>query len=1002
MKSTMETMKPLNSNVIVVKVAGLPAQKVALSAPTKPVYYVASKKLAHIDFDGVFKTPRVAFDRDVHMKFNPETMFHPIWESSNFYDLFGNTPYVEMSFFGEDNALEGAVAAYETVGRRGYFKKMFGETYRVLFGDWDDHGTALLVPVKSAVKTLKDLGLTINIGSKADKAKVRKYMRRIHAHHEWAVSGKPMGSYAVNNGQVLAIECAGILFDVLHVDTSKFVDERNHNMADGIHLVDVGLLHAIGNALGIPMLQRMEVGDAFKGTELDGCGLGKGFFHVVKMDTFGIIIYSPKKQISFDKFFFGSLGEVKGGAARTCIQSIGAFITEETKDLWVNQMILFVSQLMDSLHDEKKIKHLFLSTVGSLQDVLENNDRPTWLLVEAIRNGVPILHNPGLFRRVVRYLMNTVLQCEKGRIPYGDVAHRYNLMPDLTCFDFETGDVDWHKSVIPEGGVVCMDANQGPFAMYRQPLGNAKEAVVCTNIHNRRFRRFIGKERIVVGPSLVNMTDDPKMGGYDFDDSAIGTDNLSWIEVIAKAEYPVTPLPEAQAEALNEDLDTDNRWLDGGVVEIMGQKHVIKGQRRGYPTTWSMVDYFEAAAEAFNPQLSIGPVDNAVRLDLLLSGVHKVAMLRDLTAREKKATGAEKAKLRKAILWLEDREDFQLREVGSNLESFIDFVKMRKGDENVIAMLTKQINELASSTMVFPDCWTWLGGRKDRPGRVPQSRKDADDYVTARDLVSETLAAIMLEHAKLMEELKKEEWTMVQRPPVALRAAFPRIDGYFDEAQEMRILYRTWWLPFIMGETVTESDKANKIILDGGVVTLKEMDEAGNNKTLDIQGINPKFNQWKNDEGDDPEADHRLALAAEIAFQTYRNRYTEAERGESGQRRSYKDGLLWSNTIGLWYIEALKLAGLTGLYLPVKFDRYSADLKTGVIEIRLVGGMVMRKSDGFLIGYVISEETPEDGDYIMEDGIVTITEPSIELTEGATDVDEEYANPVNDDQEDQA
>lgn len=68
-------------------------------------------------------------------------------------------------------------------------------------------------------------------------------------------------------------------------------------------------------------------------------------------------------------------------------------------------------------------------------------------------------------------------------------------MPDLSCFNLDTGEVDYRGSVLPEDAVCCMEADQGPFAMYRQPLGNAKEAVTTVNIHNRRFRRFIGSSK---------------------------------------------------------------------------------------------------------------------------------------------------------------------------------------------------------------------------------------------------------------------------------------------------------------------------------------------------------------------------------------------------------------------------------------------------------------------------------------------------------------------------
>src|ERR1039457_1039191 len=91
-------------------------------------------------------------------------------------------------------------------------------------------------------------------------------------------------------------------------------------------------------------------------------------------------------------------------------------------------------------------------------------------------------------RRATQLLLTQVLDCERGRIPFGPDARRYNLMPDLSCVNLDTGEVDYRGSVLPADAVCCMEADQGPFAMYRQPLGNAKEAVTTVNIHNRRFR----------------------------------------------------------------------------------------------------------------------------------------------------------------------------------------------------------------------------------------------------------------------------------------------------------------------------------------------------------------------------------------------------------------------------------------------------------------------------------------------------------------------------------
>src|SRR6201999_1463377 len=107
---------------------------------------------------------------------------------------------------------------------------------------------------------------------------------------------------------------------------------------------------------------------------------------------------------------------------------------------------LFI-QVSESIHNEDKIRHLFLTHMAPMSQVLSNEEeggRESWVLLEALRKGVSLRKNPGLFRRVIRHLFTHVLDATKGRIPYMSVAARFNLMPDLNCFD-EDGGVDYRR-----------------------------------------------------------------------------------------------------------------------------------------------------------------------------------------------------------------------------------------------------------------------------------------------------------------------------------------------------------------------------------------------------------------------------------------------------------------------------------------------------------------------------------------------------------------------------
>jgi hypothetical protein len=949
-----------------------------------------SRKTFHVVSEDGIRRLRLPFNPAVHGAYNPDRMFHPIWESSNFLDMFlpVNATYGEFSIFSSvPQALLDAVQEFEQIGKRGFYspKLPIDQAHRAIYGDWDEHGSSVLVPVECGVSQLEDLGVQLVMNSEYDRLKVRKYFRRVRAHHEWAVGGTVSPSHAAELGEVIRGHVGGHTFDILHVDLDQF-SERNQALVDGIHLVDVHLLHQLGELVDNSKLKNAQVGDAFKGTMFSRLGMGKGFFHVVELPRFAMIVYGPKKQMRFDKFFFGSLGDVKGGPARTCTQSMAAFITDQSKHLWVDQARLFIHAVMEALKSEEGLRRMVLTNIDSATTLGADTDTEAWVLVEALRHGVPILKNPGLFRRATQLLLTKVLDCERGRIPFGPDAHRYNLQPDFSAFNLETGEVDFRNSVIPENAVVCMDADIGPFAIHRQPLGNAKEALVATNIHDRRFRRYRGRDRVILGPSALEQL---KTMGGDFDDAVIGTSNLSWVEVIARAEYPVTPLPATGQARLVEVPERENIYRTGGTAVFNGRTVHFEGttKKRKYPCAWSMVDYFEAASKATEEQFTIGPIDNMCRLLFLLSGVHKQNMLRNLANRVGHATDpAEKTKLQGAFNALTAFPEHPERKVLSNEETFIDAIKMGKGNAAALELLVAELSDLALTVPVFPECWTWLGQLKDANGdpigRIPAARREAQDYVVAPSLICETLNEIRSERDLLLDALKEFEWTMVDRVPTTLNRAFPRDRGISDEAFELRSQWRQWWEPILTGQCQIKPDDARKIFIDGGELILTS------GKQVKIDGVRKLFYRSDN-------TDIRLQEAVEIARQTYRTRYPTAAKDAHGNRRGFPDGLLWTNTVGLHYIQALKEAGLTGLYVPVCFDRQARHLCKGTVEVVVKCGIAIRACDGFVIGEVIGEEPP-DGEYFMTDGMVCIQEPSPELLQSLCETDEEFLNPVSD------
>jgi hypothetical protein len=364
-------------------------------------------------------------------------------------------------------------------------------------------------------------------------------------------------------------------------------------------------------------------------------------------------------------------------------------------------------------------------------------------------------------------------------------------------------------------------------------------------------------------------------------------------------------------------------------------------------------------------------------------------MLEYLSAQIDKAEGPIYDDLITKYWWLHDRPEHPLRKVASNLERFIDAVKMGREIEGLTELLD-QVDSILAESQVLPMCWMYLG--KGGRGKIPVSRLVDQDYVLAPSLVCDVLSGIRLEVDKLLEALREEEWTMVQPPPETLGLAFPWDVATADVARELRAEWREQWANFFDGQYLDDKKKPielsrmYQIIDSGGTVYLQDGSE------VKLDGIKNMFGKW--DEGipkDEPQI--RTQIAAHLARMIYRTRHNEAVRNDSGERRGFNDGLLWTKSIGLYYIQALKDAGLTAEYLPIKFDRYSQDLSDIDFEAKVYKGLVIRKSDVFEVGYVVGK-LPKDGEYNVEGGLLVVQEAAPELLADATTINEEFDTPV--------
>jgi hypothetical protein len=965
--------------------------------------------------------------------FNSTYVFHSKWETSNLYDLFlpEGTTYGQLSFHGDGKdgvraaAAELAKIAGAFIG--GAFQdgvmvrpELFpgfapiglpnAERHYVLHAEWRDDGTgtAIVMPARDIVdrghtRTLsKMIGLTIHIRTKEDRLKARKYMKRLMATHRWAVPGEfgeertvlvhePHEAVPITllggekhkvgyrTGQALDVRFGSVETTALHVDLEQYgLDEVA--AVDGLCYIGVDLLHQLGEEFDNDELRNYEVGDAFTGTWLAKGLFGKGIWHVRDLDgPYQILVYGPKKQLEFEHVFLGCLTGIKGSPAFTEIQTIVSFLSfaPKARNLWIELAQDYMLEVRAAIHDEEKLRHMFLTNIAPVADMLETDKPEIWSLIEALRHGVPILSNPALFRKVVRHLMETALQCKRGRIPYGeDKANRAYFQPDDAMIDFRTGHITVENTSIPDDCVCCMDAPAGQWIiLYRQPLANNQEAIHAYNIgedDRKRFRKYAGKGRAIMGRSVRQQT--KKAGGGDMDDSVVVLFDPKWVEVFATVKaYPLAELPKEEKQAL-ESVEGDNRFITGATFEIDGRAVTIPGLERGLkvPRVWGLPDCYKACQEAVGIHITIGPIDNAIRLDVMLSGDNKRHMLfrmgEDLN--ELRAAGSS---LVPAVLerfeWLKKRKDYQLNQIGSNEEAFIDNIKMGKGDQALLGKLNRLAQEVTELSLVYPECWTWMGRRGTR---IPWAREAAKDYSIAPSLPDETLNEISAFHKELMDSLTEEQWLMAKPIPYSLDHMFPHNPVISQFAGALRKQWRDSWQWFFQGrvEKGVEYSRMNKIILHGGLLPLKD------GQFVQIEGVRTKFLSAALPGITQEELQEFIAV--EIARRTYSQTYGGALLDEQGDRRKYPDGLLWSDFMAKAYVRAMKTAGLTGVYTPVKFEGRRI---AGNVQVKLIGGIVKRLSDGHLIGYTLDlDNDAPDGEYTMEDGLITVRKASTELT----------------------
>jgi hypothetical protein len=300
-------------------------------------------------------------------------------------------------------------------------------------------------------------------------------------------------------------------------------------------------------------------------------------------------------------------------------------------------------------------------------------------------------------------------------------------------------------------------------------------------------------------------------------------------------------------------------------------------------------------------------------------------------------------------------------------------------------------------------------------------------------LVDETLESIKNVRDAMNDSFLEEQWRMVKPIPYKLDVMFPHEQTVGRFVGELRRLWFESWQPFFSGQvdhTRIERNRVGQIVQNGGELPLI------GGGTIMLPGVRAMFLQGTRTMAAQARAGGleitedmlQCYVAVEVARRSYSGTFDAAEKNLDGDKMQYRDGLLWTDFMAKAFVGALKAAELTGIYLPVKFDKYvnnlrirsqrellksssdriqsvepevmegeevfDQEMRTGKVQVLLVGSIVKRARDLALIGYTLSDEVVPDGEYTMVDGLIVVREASAQLTGKRIDM-EGLGNPVD-------
>jgi hypothetical protein len=804
--------------------------------------------------------------------------------------------------------------------------QLFDKNWRVLWFGWrDNKAKGIVVDAASNIKDLEDLLVFTHFDVDTDCMKGFKYVNRLFAPLPIGtkiVMGSVMEVTEEDEGHIQVMRVLltnGKTITVIY-DDMKGTDYDPEGELKAAVDGSVVFQGGAADALDIP---KYEVACAV--TFHTPIGFGKGHGLVLRFGAHeaGMVVrvFGPKKMVTSGadgKFYFLYNGPLHvSSVPRTDPQAYWNFDFDR-EELAPKLAEKYINKVFEASKNEHKLRQLFLKYTQSANIEEGTLDLESWALRMALSYGVSCRRHPGVFRKIVRYLMTQILKCEEARIPMDEVAMYASVLPDPYLFGDVTLKPDLEYSHIDEGHVVVpsgMITVGEDIVVYRQPSSNDSEHVRLHTMWEDGYALFMGKDVCFLGRGAKAVL--KRLQGADMDDTLVLVYDKIWRDAINLCQYPETAKLEPKSI---KPLYTDDSMFLGQRVEF---GNVMTGK-------WNIRHGLYQLDVARNSKGGIGPAVNMEGIDKLLSSERSKAHIFEYL----KKIGAPEIYAE----WLSVRVPWQAATIASNMELVID-------GHVLDATKLQAFGDLAGMIRRFHD-----GIPADRTGknfvitpregqalypmcmenRIPPARRNRNaqqrEYLLVETVMCFSLNRIARMRDVASELFKQMEWDMVNTPGFAgapeVLDMYPYNDAVYDMTQQVRSIWRESWQPvFEQGVTFGKDNPYSKI----------QQDLEAHLASLDPEDVKAISVELYREFYGDPRESGRA--------RGYRR--SEMPIDENGRRQSYPDALLWTHRLAITLINVMIDAGITGAYVGVNFDpRYRSYSNLEQVAVSVEDGVV--------------------------------------------------------------